>query len=88
MNLLFSKGPVDGLSFPCPLIPPTVFYLPCKAPKVVTTYVFSSMGSGGSLVYEYTGLTAVTEKMKRELIYGTEQEIDHAFSTSKLEYVL
>lgn len=87
MNLLFSKGPVDGLTFPCPLIPPTVFYLPCKAPKVVTTYVFRSMGSGGDLVYEYSGLTTVSEKMKRELIYGTEQEIGHDFSAQEIEFV-
>lgn len=88
LNLLFSKGPIDGLSFSCPLVPPNVFYLPNKAPNLVSTYVFTSVGSGGDLVYEYQGATLVTEKTKRELIYGTEQDIDYEFTSSEIECVL
>ena len=62
LKISFWGGPVDGVKFDCPLVPPTDFYLPTETSLLVSVYEFSSINCNYELVYVFEGYEKISEK--------------------------
>lgn len=62
LKISFWGGPVDGIKFDCPLVPPPEFYLPTETSLLVSVYEFSSINCNYELVYVFEGYEKVSEQ--------------------------